>query len=56
MVDSPMPLTSHLAELRGRLVKGTIAMGVGMGVAFFFSERIVAWLARVRAIVPCFAG
>jgi sec-independent protein translocase protein TatC len=43
---SRAPFLTHLAELRGRLVKGVAAVGVGMAVAFVFSERIVAWMAR----------
>lgn len=41
-----MPFLSHLAELRHRIVVSLIAVGLGFGVAFNFSERIITWLAR----------
>jgi len=44
--DTRMPFLGHLGELRGRMVKAAVAIGAGMAVAFFFSERIIAWLAR----------
>jgi len=41
-----MPFLAHLGELRGRMVKAAVAVAVGMAVAFFFSEQLIAWLAR----------
>lgn len=41
-----MPLTSHLVELRSRLVKVAAAVAVGTLVAFFFNEAILDLLAR----------
>jgi sec-independent protein translocase protein TatC len=41
-----MPFLGHLGELRGRMVKAAVALAVGMAVAFFFSERLIGWLAR----------
>jgi len=44
-----MPFLEHLGELRGRMVKAAVALGLGMAVAFFFSERLIGWLARPLA-------
>ena len=44
MVDSPMPLTSHLTELRGRLLACVIAIGVGFLLCYAFSQHIIAAL------------
>ena len=41
MVDTPMPLTSHLAELRTRLFYCVIAVGVGFLLCYGFSDRLV---------------
>jgi len=41
-----MPLMAHLVELRGRVVKSAIALGVGTAIAFFFNEQILDLLAR----------
>lgn len=46
MPDTRMPFLGHLGELRGRMVKCAVAIGAGMVVAFYFSERVIAWLAR----------
>jgi sec-independent protein translocase protein TatC len=44
MVDTPMPLTAHLVELRSRLFACVIAIGVGFFLSYAFKERIVAAL------------
>lgn len=47
--DAPegrMPFLAHLAELRQRLLVSVIALGAGFVLTFFFSERIITWLAR----------
>ena len=44
MVDTPMPLTAHLAELRSRLIWCVVALAVGFIVCYGFSDRIVAAL------------
>jgi sec-independent protein translocase protein TatC len=44
MVDTPMPLTSHLAELRSRLIWCMMALAVGFIVCYGFSDKIVAAL------------
>ena len=41
MVDTPMPLTEHLTDLRSRLVACVIAIAVGFALCYFFKERIV---------------
>jgi sec-independent protein translocase protein TatC len=35
-----MPITSHLEELRKRLVRSLIAIGVGMGICYNFKEQL----------------
>ncbi|MFQ5847176.1 MAG: twin-arginine translocase subunit TatC [Candidatus Methylomirabilales bacterium] len=47
MADDRMPFLSHLEELRKRLIVCLIAIGVGFGVAFNFSEQIMALLKRI---------
>ena len=44
MVDTPMPLTAHLAELRSRLIWCMMALAVGFIVCYGLSDRIVAAL------------
>jgi len=39
-----MPLTSHLRELRSRLVKSAVAIALGMIVGWIYYDRIFAWL------------
>lgn len=41
-----MAFTYHLEELRARLTRAAAAVGVGVLIAFFFSEPIIAWLSR----------
>ena len=38
--DEKLPFTSHLEELRKRLITAFIAVGVGFVVAFGFKERL----------------
>ncbi|HET7344053.1 MAG TPA: twin-arginine translocase subunit TatC [Methylomirabilota bacterium] len=45
-VDDKMPFLEHLGELRTRIVRSLFGLLVGTGVALFFSERVVDWLAR----------
>lgn len=42
----PMPLLVHLGELRKRLVRAAIAIGVGTTVSFYWSDDVMRWLAR----------
>jgi len=35
-----MPLTEHLRELRARIIKSIIALLLGAGVSFYFSDKI----------------
>ncbi len=41
-----MSFMSHLDELRMRMVRAAIAVGLGVCVAFFFSEQMLGWLMR----------
>lgn len=38
--DVPMTLQEHLRELRDRLIKTAIGVAIGMGVSFFFAQRV----------------
>lgn len=38
--DEKIPFTSHLEELRKRLITGFIAIGVGAVISFAFKERL----------------
>jgi sec-independent protein translocase protein TatC len=52
-MTSTMPYAEHISELRNRLIKSVIAVGVGTVVAFVFNEQILDWLvAPYRAINP----
>jgi sec-independent protein translocase protein TatC len=44
MVDTPMPLTAHLAELRSRLIWCMLALAAGFIVCYGLSDKIVAAL------------
>jgi sec-independent protein translocase protein TatC len=44
MVDTPMPLTAHLAELRSRLFACVIAIAIGFLLCYAVKEPIVAAL------------
>jgi sec-independent protein translocase protein TatC len=44
MVDTPMPLTAHLTELRSRLFVCVIALGIGFFLCYGFKASIVASL------------
>lgn len=41
-----MPITGHLLELRGRLVKSVLFLIFFCGVAFYFSDQIFLWFKR----------
>jgi sec-independent protein translocase protein TatC len=43
--DVQMPFTSHLAELRSRLIKSTLAVGIAFSVCYSFVDEIFALLA-----------
>jgi sec-independent protein translocase protein TatC len=42
--SASMPLTEHLRELRSRLVKSGIAIGLGMVVGWIYYDQLFAWL------------
>src|SRR5712691_6146900 len=44
--DARMPLTAHLEELRWRIVRATIAIGIAFALCYGFSERLFAVLVR----------
>lgn len=41
-----MPLVDHLEELRWRIVKSAIAITIGFGICYFFSDKIFEILTR----------
>jgi len=51
MVDTPMPLTAHLAELRSRLIWCMLALAGGFIVCYALSEKIVAALQSPLVLV-----
>ena len=51
MVDTPMPLTAHLAELRQRLIWCVLALTAGFVVCYGFSDKIVATLQSPLTLV-----
>ncbi len=51
--DEKMPFTSHLDELRTRLIRILIAVGIGFVGCYFFKERLFEFLARpLTAVLP----
>ncbi len=53
MGDDKQPFMGHLAELRKRLVICAIAVGIGFGVSYIFSERLFAFLVRpLKKVLP----
>ena len=40
MAEEKLPFTSHLTELRQRILKSLVAIMVGFGLSFAFSEKI----------------
>ncbi len=44
MTDAPVSFLDHIDELRNRVIKSLIAIGIGTLVAFFFNEQILAIL------------
>ncbi len=40
MADEKLPFTAHLEELRERLIKSLIAVGVGFAISYFFSQDL----------------
>ena len=53
-VDEALPLTDHLAELRGRILKIVIGWAVGFAAAWSFKEQIFGFLLEpaVAALSP----
>ena len=48
-----MPLTAHLAELRSRLIKSLVAVGMAFVLCYQFVETLMAWLiAPLKALDP----
>lgn len=44
--DTQMPLTSHLVELRKRLIVSIIAVAAGFGISYNYSDELFKMLAR----------
>jgi sec-independent protein translocase protein TatC len=56
MSDLPnekMPVRSHLEELRTRLVRSLVAVGLGMALCYYFREELMAVITRpLVAVMP----
>ena len=39
-IEERSPFTEHLSELRDRLMRSAIAVGVGFCIAYFFKEKL----------------
>jgi len=51
--DDKQPFLGHLEELRKRLVRCAIVVGIGFAIAYFFSERLFQILiAPLKAVMP----
>jgi sec-independent protein translocase protein TatC len=51
--DARMPLTAHLEELRWRLVRAMVAIGIAFAVSWWFADRLFDVLvAPLRALDP----
>ncbi len=44
-----MPLTAHLEELRWRIVRALVALGIAFGVCYYFAEDLFVFLVRPLA-------
>ena len=44
-----MPLTAHLEELRWRIIRALLALGLAFGVSYWFAEALFAFLVRPLA-------
>jgi len=44
-----MPLTAHLEELRWRIVRALLTLGLAFGVCYYFAERLFVFLIRPLA-------
>lgn len=42
--DGSMSLVKHLEELRYRIIRSLLAVGVGSGIAYYFVDGIMHWL------------
>lgn len=51
MVDTPMPLTAHLSELRTRLIWCLLALVVGFLVCYAFSQQIIEALQTPAVLI-----
>ncbi len=49
--SSRAPLLEHLIELRSRLIKSLIALGIAVGICFYFAETIYGVLTQPLAAV-----
>ncbi len=49
--DEKLPFTSHLEELRKRLITASIAIGVGFVISFGFKERLFGILVQPLIVV-----
>ena len=45
-MDKELGLTEHLTELRDRLIKALIYVGLGFAVSYLFSDRLISWISQ----------
>lgn len=51
--ENKQPFLSHLEELRKRLIRCAIAVGIGFVVSYFFSERLfILLISPLNAVMP----
>jgi len=51
----PMPFGDHVAELRVRLFRALLAIGLAWGLAFVFHRSLLAWLLMPAGDIPFIA-
>lgn len=44
--DPSLPLIGHLAELRTRLIRSVVALGICSTASFYFADQILLWLRK----------
>lgn len=53
-IEQKMSFLEHLGELRRRIIWSVVATGIGFLATFYFSDRIIKYLARPLSVKPVF--